>query len=282
MKMSMYVAYALGKYKEGVFNSAVEALKYFYDKGIRYGTVCNDEYEGHQLKEYVDLLKEAGLETDSYVTIVNTASFDKNERRKNIDIVKKDIDQMEKIGIPFLMVAPSVELVDTDEELHKMREILVESFAEITEYSKGAGIVTTLENQSLIRRADSTIKDVKYILDAVPDLRYVLDAGNFFCVREDALEAYEILKDKIVLAHYKDWAYVESGGFTRENMKNFDGVPFGKGEVPLAEISKRLVRDGFDISVLLEYNAMSKTIDQLGESAEFMVKLFEKLSAEKS
>lgn len=274
MKMSMYVAYALGKYREGVFESEVESLKYFYDRGIRYGTVCNDEYAGYPLSKYVDILKEAGLETDSYVTIVNTASFDKNERRKNIDIVKRDIDEMERLGIPILMVAPSVELANSDEEMHKMREILVESFSEIAEYSREAGIVTTLENQSLIHRADSTIKDVKYILDAVPDLKYVFDAGNFFCVREDALQAYEMLKDKIVLAHYKDWAYVESGGFERENMKNFDGVPFGKGEVPLEEISKRLVRDGFDISVLLEYNAMSKTIDQLGESADFLVKMF--------
>ena len=57
-------------------------------------------------------------------------------------------------------------------------------------------------------------------------------------------------------------------------MQNFDGVPFGKGLVPLEEISKRLIKDGFDISVLLEYNAMNKTIDQLGESADFLVKMF--------
>ena len=274
MKMSMYVAYAFSKYKAGEFKSEVEALKYFYDRGIRYGTICNDEYAGYPLSKYVNILKEAGLETDSYVTIVNTASFDKTERRKNIDIVKRDIDEMEKLGIPIIMVAPSVELANTEEDMHKMREILVESFSEIAEYSKGAGIITTLENQSMIRRADSTIKDVKYILDSVPDLRYVFDAGNFFCVREDAVEAYEILKDKIVLAHYKDWDYVENGGFERENMQNFDGVPFGKGLVPLEEISKRLIKDGFDISVLLEYNAMNKTIDQLGESADFLVKMF--------
>lgn len=274
MELSMYIAYALGKYKEGVFETEIDALKYFYDRGIRYGTVCNDEYAGYPLSKYVDMLKEAGLVTDSYVTIVNTASFDKNERRKNIDIVKRDIDEMEKLGIPILMVAPSVELANTDEELHKMRDILVESFSEIAEYSKGAGIVTTLENQSLIRRADSTIKDVKYILDSVPDLRYVFDAGNFFCVREDALEAYEVFKDKTVLSHYKDWAYVESGGFERENMKNFDGVPFGKGEVPLEEISRRMIKDGINIHVLLEYNSVNKTIDQLGECADFMVKMF--------
>ncbi|MBR4030865.1 MAG: sugar phosphate isomerase/epimerase, partial [Clostridia bacterium] len=172
------------------------------------------------------------------------------------------------------MPAPAVKYADNQEELHTMHEILIESFAEISEYSKSAGIVTALENQSVIRRADSTIKDVRHILDSVPDLRYVFDAGNFFCVREDALEGYEALKDRIVHSHYKDWAFVENGGFERENMKNFDGIPYGKGEIPLEEISKRLIKDGFNIKVVLEYNALSKTIDQLGECADFLVKMF--------
>lgn len=274
MELSMYTAYAFSKYREGEFKTEVDALKYFYDRGIRYGTICDDDYEGYSISKYADIMNDAGLKPDCFVTTINTASFDKNERKKNIDIVKRYIDEMEKLNIHLLMPAPSVKLAETKEELHTMREILVESFAEISEYSKSAGIVTALENQSMIRRADSTIKDVRYILDSVPDLRYVFDVGNFFCVKEDALEGYEALKDKIVHAHYKDWTFVEIGGFERENMRRFDGVPYGKGEIPLQEISKRLIKDGFNINVVLEYNAFSKTIDQLGECADFMVKMF--------
>ncbi|MBR4029830.1 MAG: hypothetical protein IKJ06_00325, partial [Clostridia bacterium] len=102
MELSMYLVYAFSKYKEGVFKTELDAIKYFYDRGIRYGTVCDDDYSEYSTEDYVALMNEAGLKPDCFVTTINTASFDKNERRKNIDIVKGYIDKMEKLNIPLL------------------------------------------------------------------------------------------------------------------------------------------------------------------------------------
>lgn len=116
--------------------------------------------------------------------------------------------------------------------------------------------------------------DIRKILDAVSALGYVLDAGNFFCVGENVLTAYELLKDRLVHAHFKDWKWDLFGCEIRENMPRFNGTTLGEGLLPLYELAQLMKKDGYDGSVVLEFNACRITEKMLDDSAKFLQESF--------
>lgn len=264
----MYTYYALHQ----DFKSPVQALEHFYKRGIRYADVTDDEFKEYPLHQWYDYVTEAGLKPASLVALVNIAAFSKKEREYNLSIVKGYIDQMEKLNIPIIMLNPQGESAGSDDELKIMRENMINAYSEVIEYAKGSGIKVATENYSLLDRADSRMKDLRYILDAVPELGLVLDSGNFFCVGEDVLEAYELLADRLVHAHFKDWKWDPYGHAVRENMPRFEGEVIGKGMLPLKELIARFKRDGYDGKVVLEINALKISLTDLEESADFLVK----------
>jgi len=266
MELSMYTTYALNQN----FSSPVEAFKHFYDKGVRFGDIVDDELSQYPLHLYCDYLREAEISPDALVSMLDIASFDKKTREKSMAKVKGYIDQMEKLSLSLIMLAPEVRQAIDEEELKRMQEILISGFSRIAEYAKGSGIKVTIENQSTLTRADSKMEDIRYILDCVPEIGFVLDCGNFFCIKEDVLKAYELLSDRIVRVHTKDWNFDPYGSFVREDMPRFNGAVLGKGLVPLKEIIQNLKRDSFNGKIVLEINAGRITLDMLDKSAEFL------------
>lgn len=266
MNISMYTLYALGL----DLGHPTEAFRHFYDKGVRYADIVDDELSGLPLHLYCDYLGCAGMSADALVSMLDIACFDEYERRKNLAKVKGYIDQMEKLGIPILMPAPSVKRAENSDEFKKMRFLMTESFAELTDYAKGSGIKVAIENQSSLTRPDSKADDLLGILRDVPDLGFIFDTGNFFCVGDDALEAFRLLSDRIVHVHCKDWAINPFGRFVRENIPRFEGVSLGEGDIPLKELISLLKKSDYEGNLVLEINSSSITLDMLDKSAEFL------------
>ena len=268
MELSMYTCYALGK----GFSSPAESFRHFYEKGVRFGDMVDDEFLRMPFHLYCDTLIEAGITPEAVVSMVDIASFSAPDREKNLSIVKGYIDQMEKRKVGILMLAPSVRSANSEDEFKIMRELLIAGFQKVVDYSEGSGISVTIENQSTLQRADSKTEDVRYILDCVPKLGLVLDTGNFFCVGEDILGAYELLKDRMVHMHCKDWVYNPYGHFVRENIPRFEGTAIGEGLIPIKELFNRLKKDKYLGNAVLEINASPITLEMLDRSADFMRK----------
>ena len=266
MNLSMFTCYAL----EQSFATPQDAFRHFYEKGIRYGDIVDEELAEIPLPLYAELLKEAGIMPGSLISMLDIASFSERERKRNIGAIKAYIDQMEKLEIPLLMLAPEVRYARSADEFKRMQELLIDGFAQAVEYAKESGVTVTMENQSVCVRADSGMRDVRYILDCVPGLGYVLDSGNFFCIGEDVLEAYDLLRDRLVHVHFKDWSWNRYGSFVRENMPRFHGVVLGQGLLPLSELVRRMKRDGYQGNIVLEINAGQITLEMLDASAEFL------------
>ncbi len=266
MDISMYTVYALSQN----FASPVEAFRHFYEKGIRYADIVDDELSQYPLHLYCDYLREAQLQPNVLVSMLDTASFDDKKRDIAIANVKGYIDQMEKLNIPYIMLAPNVIPATNSNELKRMQERLISGFISITEYAKSSGVKVIIENQSTLTRADSKMDDICDILNCVPELGFVLDTGNFFCVQDDVLTAFRLLSNRIVHVHAKDWKFDEYGAFVRENMPRFDGAVLGKGVVPLKEIFAMLKTEGYNGKINLEINAGKITLDMLDKSAEFL------------
>lgn len=266
MELSMYTTYALNQN----FSSPVEAFKHFYDKGVRFGDIVDDEFSEYPIHLYCDYLREAGITPDALVSIIDIASFDKKTRETAIARVKGYIDKMEKLSLFLIMLAPSVKPAKSKDEEKRMRELLISGFSRIAEYAKGSGIKVAIENQSSLVRADSKMEDIRYILDCIPEIGYVLDCGNYFCIGEDVLKAYRLLSDRLVRVHAKDWVFDPYGTFVRENMPRFNGAVLGEGLVPMKEIMQNLREDKFNGKVVLEVNAGVITLDMLDKSLHFL------------
>ena len=270
MRLSMYTGYV----QNTGFTSFDEGLRAMYKSGIRHGDIVDAEFNEIHLLRYLEHLNYAGIMPNALVATQDIASVYERERNRNLAAVKEYVDLLEKYKVPYLMATPSVKEARSEEEFYVMRERLAEGFAELVDYAKGSGVKICMENQSVSTRADSKIDDIAYILKNVNGLGYTLDSGNFFCVGEDAVEAYERFKDRLVYAHFKDWKYDIYGGFVRENMPRFEGCVLGNGLVPLTELARRFKEDKKDICVTLEINSNGITADKLTESACFMSALF--------
>ena len=196
MKVSFFGYYALQHARENRFNSDRESFAHFKKLGADYCDIFTSCLAKYPLTYYLESARESGVDAGCLISFENIADKNAVERKKYIMRTKEQIDLMNKHNIPMMMLAPQTGEANDICEFEKMREYLVEGFAEVVNYAKDAGICVALENQSLRKRPDSTIADVRYILDNVDGLGYVLDTGNFYCINEDVLEAYETLTNK--------------------------------------------------------------------------------------
>jgi sugar phosphate isomerase/epimerase len=271
MNISMFTAYGIEQVLNGSFKTPQEAFRYMFDLGIHYGDIADTELSCYPLHLYCDILKDSGITPSCFIATADTMAFDKEARVRNTVLIKGYVDQMEKLGIPLLMIAPmGTRLPRCKEEKAASREWLIEACGDIIDYAEGSGITVAVENQSFLARGDSSMRDLRYILDSVPKLRYIFDVGNFFCIQEDAFEAYELLQDRLAHVHFKDWCIDEYGTFTRENLPRFEGTVLGSGEVPLHDAMKKLKRNSYDGNIVLEINSQPITLQQLTKSAEFL------------
>ena len=111
----------------------------------------------------------------------------------------------------------------------------------------------------------SGIADCRQVLQAVPGLGLVFDTANMLPHGDDPLEAYEALKQYIVHVHLKDVKLV--GGPQGENYweKASDGrgmqcTVWGEGVIPVMEIYRRLLQDGYDGLFAMEYTHPEKAV----------------------
>lgn len=271
MNLSMYTAYANSK----VFPSFSDGLRHFYGKGVRYGAFLDAELSQIPFHRYCDYLEDAGLQLDAFISTLDVVSFNEEKRKDNMSRLKEQIDLMEKRGIPILMIAPSVTAAKSEADRLWMRELMVESYSAAIDYAADSGVQVAVENFSLLTRSDSRMEDLRYLFDCVPKLGFVIDSGNFFCIGEDVLAAYELLRDRIIHAHFKDWAWDPFGDVVRENMPRFTGVALGQGVLPLRELAQRLRQDKPELNVVLEING-KLTKQCLDDSVDFLTEVLMK------
>ena len=100
--------------------------------------------------------------------------------------------------------------------------------------------------------------DCLRVLRAVPGLGLAFDTANMLPHGDDPIEAYEALKPHIVHVHLKDVALI--GGKDAEAFweKSRDGrgmkcVAWGEGEIPVTELYRRMLNDGYSGLFAIEY-----------------------------
>lgn len=266
MNISMYTRYIWVQ----DFPAPTDAFRHFFEKGVRYADIVDFELEEIPLHHYCTYLNDAGMAPGALVSMCNILDANADERHKNISKVKNYIDRMGNFGINFLMLSPAISNARSKDEFLLLREMMVQSFGEVADYSKGSGITVAIENRSELTRPDSKAEDVLFILNSVPDLKLVFDTGNFFCVGENVLLSYQKLSHKIARVHAKDWKTDPFGTFVRENIPRFNGVALGDGEIPIKNVVSLLKKDNFNGEIVIEIDSDKVTTDMLDKSSDFL------------
>lgn len=269
MKLSHYVIQVRKMVDSQGFD---KMLARYRSMGIVGADVVESDLAFDDLKGHARSIRGAGMEFGAFVETADIVTAEGKDLERNVNLVKGYIDELDRLGVPMIMLAPGVRSADSEEEFYAMREKMVESYGAMADYAEGSGVKVMIENQSVPQRADSYIRDCKYIIDRLPKVGFVLDSGNFFCVGDDVLKAYDVFRDRMVHSHIKDWEFHDYGRIIRSNMPPIRSSKMGQGLLPLDELLTRMKNDGYDGSIVLEINGLPFTSALMDQSTEYLLK----------
>lgn len=113
---------------------------------------------------------------------------------------------------------------------------------EVAPLAERAGVTIVLENHEELSGTEvaSILRRVNH-----PFIRAVYDYGNSMVFEEDSLDALAAMAPWIRLAHLKDHVILPAGanGMDRASVL---GVPVGQGNLPIIEITQRLIAAGVE------------------------------------
>ena len=184
------------------------------------------------------------------------------------------IKMTEMVGAKHFMIVPRIDLQGkTAKRIKNETECIRNMFFDVSRLCVKYGICPTVENYSITDYPFTTISDIKWLLDNVPDLMFNIDTGNFTLVGEDEVEAARLFADKIVKAHIKDVKTVERSTLVRGG-KCFDCAVLGTGETRNEEVLDILNKAGYNGELTIEVS--QPYFERTLESAKWMKEVLKK------
>lgn len=151
-----------------------------------------------------------------------------------------------KIFMPVPLFKDEVSREDKQAQILEFLHMSVERSAQY-------GVTTVLENFS---RQDSTIasiEDMKFYLDRVPALQYVLDTGSFWISQScEPYVACVALLDRTIHVHLKDILPVEVDPPKKMYGRGFDHAVSTEGIARIRDIIAELDKAGYDGALSIE------------------------------
>ena len=141
----------------------------------------------------------------------------------------------------------------------------------LSEMCGSAGITLCLEDFDDKTAVFSTADGLVGFMDNVAKLGCAFDTGNFVYSGENALDAFERLKGKIVHLHCKDRSFTPKKGEEPKitlNGQELYSSPVGYGEMPIEEIVKKLLKSGYNGYFAIEHFGSQNQLSDIEKSAE--------------
>ena len=109
LHISSFLHNILMQARENLFKNPVEGFKYYREKGMEYSDIIGSFFDLYPLDEYMNFYELSSMKPGSLIVSNNFAACDKEEREKNICILKEYMEQMFKYGIGNMMLSPMTE-----------------------------------------------------------------------------------------------------------------------------------------------------------------------------
>lgn len=154
----------------------------------------------------------------------------------------------EKIGAFF----------EKNDDVRRMKEGL--SF--VAKLGREQGVTVTVEDFDDRNSPLAGMYGIQWFLKQIPELMYTLDTGNFLFYGENVLEAWELLKTRVVHVHCKD-----------RKAENHASVRTGSGYILFKEVLNNLRMQQYDGYLAIEHFDVEEQETCIKQSAEFLRRL---------
>ena len=179
------------------------------------------------------------------------------------------------MGATHVLILPAL-LRDGDDPADAFAKN-VEGVAAVSRLCREAGIVPTIEDFDNLLSPTCRPDDIARLLDAVPDLGFTFDTGNFAIVDESPLAVYPRFAGRIAYLHAKDRATAapspDAAPLVTQAGARLYNCPVGAGVIPFAELFRRLAADGIDVPAAIECYGVRGMLPAVLESARFLSSL---------
>ncbi|MBQ3557534.1 MAG: sugar phosphate isomerase/epimerase [Oscillospiraceae bacterium] len=218
------------------------------------GLQCVDadsrHFEVRPIGKIKQQLDDAGIAVSSMYCDIKLDAVKAKTPTALADEIDTHLERCANLGTNIFMPVPLFNGEVSRED--KQAQIL--DFLHMTvERSPQYGVTTVLENFS---RQDSTIAsidDMKFYLDRVPELQYVLDTGSFWISQScNPYDACVALLDRTIHVHLKDIIPVEVDPPKQMYGRGFDHAVTGEGILPIRDIIAELDNAGYDGTLSIE------------------------------
>lgn len=162
---------------------------------------------------------------------------------------------------------------DSPEVRTRHMENMADCINRLAEMADKDGVALVMEEYDSPLAPFADTAGVQYFMDRCPALSCCFDTGNFRCVAEDELAAYEQFKGRLGHVHLKDRAYGTDWGTqptTAADGQTLYPCPVGSGQLQIRELLTRMNRDGYDGACAIEHFGVSNMWAALQESVAWL------------
>ena len=218
-------------------------------------------------------VKDAGIEAVNYSVLANLCVEDDEAFEKEVARICHHVDIAAELGVPrmrhdisaFRRPLDQNGLKDFDALLPRM----VEGARRITEYAKGRGVRTLIENHGFFVNGCDRVERV---INGVNHENYglLLDTGNIICMDEDPSVAAWRLASQAEIVHLKDFyirhrdpgdtTQFDCGGhwFRSYAGRYLRGSILAQGDLDMWAILGSLKKAGFDGNLMIEFEGLEE------------------------
>lgn len=213
---------------------------------------------GKAIRAYQTAMQQTGVGVYCYISYVSMF-------RSEASILKtldRTMQNAKALGAKLNMIVPYLPIIDNrkacklgrDRTLNK----LVDGFRLAVRKGREYGLTVCFETTPQEDIRLSGIEDCRFVLERVPELGLVFDTANMLPHGDETLAYYEALKAHIVHVHLKDVALTEAEPSIFPDERTADGkrmqcAVFGEGVIPVREVYRRMIADGYKGRFAIEY-----------------------------
>ena len=245
----------------------------FVPFAFRFDDEATGKIDSEFIAKVIRRVKDAGIEAVNYSVLSNLCVEDDEAFEKEVARICHHVDIAAELGVPrmrhdisaFRRPLDQNGLKDFDALLPRM----VEGARRITEYAKGRGVRTLIENHGFFVNGCDRVERV---INGVNHENYglLLDTGNIICMDEDPSVAAWRLASQAEIVHLKDFyirhrdpgdtTQFDCGGhwFRSYAGRYLRGSILAQGDLDMWAILGSLKKAGFDGNLMIEFEGLEE------------------------
>ncbi|MBR5271497.1 MAG: sugar phosphate isomerase/epimerase [Clostridia bacterium] len=248
-------------------------------------TPCEDATFEQQMESAKRIKKrtdELGMVVCSYVIGANLYNDDEEERKAEVERVKKQVLIAKELGAKIMRHDVCGVISPINRSFDLMLPQIVQNIREVATFAQEHGIKTCSENHGRLAQDSDRMER---LFNAVnhPNYGLLVDMGNFMCVDENPVTAVSRVAPYAIHAHAKDFHVISDsqnteGTFLTRGGNYMYGTAIGDGDVPVKKCLRALNRVKYDGFLVIEYEGMfGDCCDNIARGKTFLEKAIAEL-----